>query len=127
MPIVRFHKATNPTTLEEVRVQTDAILYVEELPDTQIGRTTIQVTGLHSDGIRITESLAEVLIYLPALVSTFRHYHAGAPPEGASVVHIAPHNVSHILPNVSHDPAFWTLHFRDESELRVTHPLPANL
>ena len=101
--------------------------YQPQPPETQIGRTLIQVVGLRTDSIRITEPLGEVLSIMPPLVSSFRHYHPGAPIEGASVVHIALHNVSHILPNIPHNPAFWTLHFRDETELRVVHPLPANL
>ena len=128
MPIARFHKATDPATHDEVHINTEAVLFVEEPPVSQIGSTSIQVIGLHIEGgLRITEPLGEVLEQLPALVATFRHYHAGAPPEGASVVHIATHNVSYVLPNVPHTPTFWTIHFRDESQLRVVHPLPAEL
>ena len=127
MPIAHFHKATDPATEDEVHVNTDAVLYVEEPPSTQIGRTAIQVMGLQTDGIRITEALNEVLVQLPLLVTTLRHYHAGAPSEGASVVHIAAHNISYLVPNVPHVPTFWTIHFKDESELRVVHPLPGNL
>ena len=127
MPIAHFHKATDPATHDEVHINTDAVLFVEEPPESHIGKTSLQVIGLHTDGIRIIEPLVEVLAQLPTLVATFRHYHAGAPPEGASVVHIAAHNVSYVLPNVPHTPVFWTIHFRDESELRVVHPLPAEL
>ena len=103
------------------------MLFVEVPPETQIGSTSIHVVGLHTDSIRITDPLVDVLSILPPLVSTYRHYHAGAPHEGATAVHIAPKNVSYILPNAGHNPAFWIIHFRDESELRVVHPLPANL
>ena len=127
MSIAHFHKATDPATHDEVHINTDAVLFVEEPPESQIGKTSIQVTGLHTDGIRITEPLVDVLAQLPSLVATLRHYHAGAPPEGASAVHIAAHNVSYIVPSVPHTPTFWTIRFRDESELRVVHPLPANL
>jgi len=127
MPVAHFHKATDPATHDEVHINTDAVLFVEELPETQVGKTLLQVMGLRTDGIRITEPLVEVLTQLPVLVATLRHYHAGAPSEGASVVHIATHNVSYVLPNVPHTPAFWTIHFLDESELRVVHPLPAEL
>jgi hypothetical protein len=127
MPIAHFHKATDPATEDEVHINTDAVLYVEEPPATHVGRTAIQVMGLQTDGIRITEPLGLVLEQLPALTATLRHYHAGAPPEGASVVHIAAHNVSYVVPNVPHTPTFWTIHFKDESELRVVHPLPADL
>ena len=127
MPIAHFHKASNPNLREEVLINTDAVLFVEVPPETQIGSTSIHVIGLHTDGIRITDSLEEVLLILPPLVSTFRHYHAGAPPEGANAVHVSPTNVSYILPNVANNPAFWIIHFRDESELRVVHPLPPNL
>ena len=127
MPIAHFHKATDPATHDEVHINTDAVLYVEEPPNTQIGKTTIQVMGLKSDGIRIAEELNQVLVQLPLLVATLRHYHAGAPLEGASVVHIAAHNISYVVPNVPHTPPFWTIHFKDESELRVVHPLPGDL
>ena len=127
MPIVQFHKATNPNMPEAVLINTDAVLFVEVPPETQIGSTSIHVVGLHTDTIRITDPLVDVLSILPPLVSTYRHYHAGAPHEGATAVHIAPKNVSYILPNAAQNPAFWIIHFRDESELRVVHPLPANL
>ncbi|APW43090.1 hypothetical protein [Rhodoferax saidenbachensis] len=127
MPIAHFHKATDPATEDEVHINTDAVLFVEEPPASQIGRTAIQVMGLQTDGIRITEPLDLVLAQLPALTTTLRHYHAGPPPEGASVLHIATHNVSYVVPNVPHTPTFWTIHFKDASELRVVHPLPADL
>lgn len=127
MPIAHFHKATNPATEDEVHINTDAVLFVEEPPASQIGRTAIQVMGLKTDGVRVTEELHEVLVQLPLLVSTLRHYHAAAPLEGASVVHIAAHNISYVIPNVPHTPTFWTIHFKDESELRVVHPLPGDL
>jgi hypothetical protein len=127
MPIAHFHKATNPATEDEVHINTNAVLYVEEPPVSQIGQTAMQVMGLLTDGVRVTESLSLVLEQLPALSMTLRHYHAGAPPEGASVVHIASHNVSYIVPNTPHAPTFWTIHFKDASELRVVHPLPMDL
>ena len=79
MPIAHFHKATDPATHDEVHINTDAVLFVEEPPASQIGRTAIQVMGLQTDGIRITEELNEVLLQFPLLVTTLRHYHAGAP------------------------------------------------
>ena len=127
MPIAHFHKATDPATDDEVHINTDAVLFLEEPPTTKIGRTAIQVMGLQTDSIRIIEELNDVLLQLPVMVTTLRHYHAGAPPEGANVVHIAPHNISYIVPNVPHTPTFWTIHFKDESELRVVHPLPGDL
>ncbi len=127
MPIAHFHKATDPATEDEVHINTDAVLFVEQPPANQIGHTAIQVMGLKTDGIRVTEPLSQVLVQLPQLVSTWRHYHAGEPPEGPAVVHIAAHNVSYLVPNVPHTPAYWTIHFKDESELRIIHPLPADL
>lgn len=127
MPIAHFHKATDPVTEDEVHINTDAVLFVEEPPVTQIGRTAIKMMGLQTDGIRISEELNEVLLQLPLLVTTLRHYHAGAPSEGASVVHIAAHNISYVVPNVPHRPTFWTIHFKDESQLLVVHPLPGDL
>lgn len=127
MPIAHFHKATDPATDDEVHINTNAVLYVEEPPTSQIGRTAIQLMGLQTDSIRITEPLGQVLVQLPQLVTTWRHYHAAEPPEGPALVHIAPHNVSYAVPNVPHVPTYWTIHFLDESELRVVHPLPIDL
>ena len=127
MTIEHFHKATDPATDDEVHINTDAVLFVEEPPTAQIGRTAVQVMGLQTDGIRVTEELSQVLERLPVLVMTLRHYHAAPPPEGAGVVHIAAHNISFVVPNVPHTPTFWTIHFKDESELRVVHPLPGEL
>ena len=79
MTIEHFHKATDPATDDEVHINTDAVLFVEEPPTAQIGRTAVQVMGLQTDGIRVTEELSQVLERLPVLVMTLRHYHA-APP-----------------------------------------------
>ena len=127
MSVELFHKATDPATDDEVFINTDAVLFVEAPPAKQLGQTSIQVMGLRTDGIRIAEALTEVLERMPLMVATLRHYHAGEPAEGASVVHIAPHNVSYVLPNIPHKPSFWTIYFKDETELRVVHPLPGDL
>ena len=60
MTIEHFHKATDPATEDAVHINTDAVLFVEEPPATQIGLTAIQVMGLHTDGIRVTEELDPV-------------------------------------------------------------------
>ena len=62
MPIAHFHKATDPATQDEVHINTDAVLYIEEPPASQIGQTTIQVMGLLTDGIRIAEALARQML-----------------------------------------------------------------
>lgn len=37
------------------------------------------------------------------------------------------HKSGCVMPNVPHATTFWAIHFRDESELCVVHPLPAEL
>ena len=73
------------------------------------------------------ESIQHVLEALPGSFGAYRHYHAGAPPEGESVVHIYEHNIASISPNTPHDPVFWTITFKDQFALRVMAPLPLGL
>ena len=127
MAIIPFCKANNPPTIEPVHINAEAILFVEATSEHQVGQTLIQVFGQTEQGVRVVESVSSVLDVLPGSIAAYRHYHAGAPPEGESVVHIYTHNISTIAPNTPHDPVFWTITFKDQFALRLKAPLPVGL
>ncbi|MES2584776.1 MAG: hypothetical protein V4627_18770 [Pseudomonadota bacterium] len=127
MPIIQLLRATNPPTPEAVHINSGAVLFVEATTEHQVGQTLIQVFGQTEQGIRVVESIQHVLEALPGSFGAYRHYHAGAPPEGESVVHIYEHNIASITPNTPHDTVFWTITFKDQFALRVMAPLPLGL
>ncbi len=127
MPTIQFTRATNPTTSEVVHINPLAVLYVEAAREHLVGKTLIQVIGQTEQGMRVTEALQEVLAGLPDTVPAYRHYHAGSPNEGESVVHICAHNIASIVPNAPSAPLFWTIAFKDQSVLRIMAPLPPEL
>lgn len=88
MPIIRLRRATNPPTPEAVHINSGAVLFVEAATENQVGQTMIQMFGQTEQGIRVVESIQHVLEALPGSFGAYRHYHAGAPLEGESVVHI---------------------------------------
>lgn len=126
MAIIQLLRATNPPTPEAVHINAGAVLFVEAATENQVGQTLIQVFG-QEQGIRVVESIQHVLGMLPGSFGAYRHYHAGAPPEGESVVHIYEHNIASLTPNTPHDPVFWTITFKDKFALRVMAPLPLGL
>lgn len=127
MPLVHFNKATDPAIAEKVHINTDSILFVEKCHGIQIGKTAIKVMGLEIEPIRVDEPLSLVLAHLPGLIEARRHYLVGGPPKGSSVVHVSAQNISYLLPNTPQEPAFWTAHFKDASELCIMDPLPPSL
>lgn len=127
MAIFPFCKATNPPTIDPVHVNAGAILFVEATSENQVGQTMIQVFGQTEQGVRVVESVSNVLDVIPGAIAAHRHYHAGAPPEGESLVHIYTHNIATITPNTPHEPMFWTITFKDQFVLRVMAPLPMGL
>lgn len=127
MATIPFCKANNPPTIEAVHINAGAVLFVEAASEHQVGQTLIQVFGQTEQGVRVVESVSNVLDVMPGSVAAYRHYHAGSPPEGESVVHIFPFNVVTITPNIPHDPVFWTITFKDRSTLRIMTPLPTGL
>ena len=127
MAIIPFCKATNPPTIEAVHIQAGAVLFVEASTEHQVGQTLIQVFGQTEQGVRVVESVSSVLEMLPGSIAAHRHYHAGAPPEGESIVHIYTPNIATIAPNTPHEPMFWTITFKDQCTLRVKAPLPIGL
>lgn len=127
MSIIQFRKATNPPTNEAVHIHAGAVLFVETTAERQVGQTLIQVFGQTDQGMRVVEPVSQVLEVLPGSVAAYRHYQAAAPVEGESVVHIYTPNIASIAPNTPHDPAFWTITFKDQYALRVRSPLPIGL
>lgn len=123
MPIIQFCRATNPSTPEAVRINSGAVLFVETSPHQQVGQTLVQVLGQTEQGIRVVESLPHVLELMPGAVGMRRHYPAGAPPEGESVVYIYPENIASVVPSTPLEPVFWTITFKDQFALRVMAPL----
>jgi hypothetical protein len=127
MSIVQFCKATNPATTEAVHVNSGAVLFVETTTEHQVGQTLIQVFGQTEQGVRVAEALPNVLKMLPGSVAAHRHYHAGSPPKGESIVHIYTSNIASISPNTPQEPVFWLITFKDRFVLRVMSPLPIGL
>jgi hypothetical protein len=127
MAIIPFCKANNPPTIEAVHIHAGAVLFVEAATEHQVGQTLIQVFGQTEQGVRVVESVPSVLDVLPGSVAAHRHYHAGAPAEGESVVHIYPSNIATVAPNTPTDPIFWTITFKDRYSLRIMAPLPIGL
>ena len=127
MPTIQFTRATNPATAEVVHINPRAVLYVEAAREHLVGKTMVQVIGQAEQGIRVTEALQDVLSSVPETIPAYRHYHAGSPNEGESVVHICAHNIASIVPNAPISPLFWTIMFTDQSVLRVMAPLSPGL
>ena len=127
MAIIPFCKATNPPTIEPVHINAGAILFVEATSENQVGQTLIQVFGQTEQGVRVVESVSNVLDVLPGSIAAHRHYHAGTPPDGDNSVYIYTHNIATIAPNTPHEPVFWTITFKDQFALRVMAPLPIGL
>ncbi|MES2949632.1 MAG: hypothetical protein V4858_13910 [Pseudomonadota bacterium] len=127
MSIIQFRRSINPATYEAVHINSDAVLFVEATTEHQVGQTLVQVFGQTEQGLRVVESLSHALEMLPGSVAAHRHYHAGAPPEGESIVHIYTSNIASIVPNTPHEPVFWTITFKDKFALRVLDPLPIGL
>lgn len=131
MPFIAFNKASDPGSADDLRVNTDAVLYIEASRPDLVGHTMIHMLGQGSTVNAVTESVGTVVSSLsnwPAsLVAATRHYLAPPPDNGASTVYISPANVSYARPNQPASPDFWVLRFVDGSELRVVHPLPEGL
>lgn len=127
MAITPFNKANNPPTPEAVHINSGAVLFVEATPKHQVGQTLLQVFGQTEQSVRVVESVSQVLRSLPGSIATYRHYEAGAPPDGASVIHLYADNIATIVPNTPHEPMFWTITFKDLFSLRIAAPLPIGL
>ncbi|MBI2728603.1 MAG: hypothetical protein HYX42_20385 [Polaromonas sp.] len=133
MTFLTFNKATDPTAPDDLRINPEAVLFVEASRADLLGQTTIQLLGQGTVVNAVTESVGTVVSSIaaglksPGLVGAMRHYLATTPEDGASTVYIAPGNVSYVRPNVPETHDFWYVRFVDGSELRIVDPLPAGL
>lgn len=131
MRFIAFNKATAPVGQDDLRVNTEAILYLEASRQDLVGQTTIHMLGQGSTVNAVTEPIGIVVRSIVeatgTLVACKRHYLAPPPEDGASTVYVSPANVSYLRPNPPVAPDFWVVRFVDGSELRVTHPLPPGL
>ena len=133
MTFLAFNKATDPTAPDDLRINPEAVLYVEASRADLLGQTTIHMLGQATVVNAVTESVGTVVssiaaaLKAPGLVGATRHYLATTPGDGASTVFIAPGNVSYVRPNVPETHEFWYIRFVDGSELRIMDPLPYGL
>lgn len=131
MPFIALNKAADPGAVDDLRINTAALLYVEASRPDLIGRTTIHLLGQDTVVNAVTEPVGTVVssIFSAAgiLVACTRHYLVAPPEDGASTVYISPANVSFVRPNLPSSPDFWVVRFIDGSELRVMAPLPQGL
>lgn len=127
MPFIAFSKAVDPTTPDDLRINTLAVLYVEASRQALIGETTIHLLGQGETVNAVTESIGLVVSGIGGLAVATRHYLSPLPAEGASTVYICLANVSYVRPNVPALPDFWYVRFVDGSEIRIMDPLPGGL
>ena len=127
MTFIAFNKAFDTGALDDLRINSVAVLYVEASRPDLVGQTTIHLLGQGINVNAVTESIKSVVSEIGGLVAAVRHYLAPPPAEGASTVYICPANVSYVRPNLPASPDFWVVRFVDGSELRVQHPLPNGL
>lgn len=133
MTFIAFNKATDPTAPDDLRINPEAVLYVEASRADLLGQTTIHLLGQNTVVNAVTESVGTVVSSIaaalpaPGLVGATRHYLATTPNDGASTVYIVPGNVSYVRPNLPQMQEFWYIRFVDGSEIRIVDPLPAGL
>jgi len=127
MAFIAFNKAFDPAGPEDLRINTEAVLYVEGSRLDLVGQTTIHLLGQGVTVNAVTESVGLVVSEIGGLVAATRHYLSPPPAEGPSTVYICPTNVSYVRPNLPATPDFWVVRFVDGSELRIVAPLPDGL
>ncbi len=127
MPILAFSKAGDPSTLDDTRISSTAVRYVEPTRQGQPGKTVIHVLGQGENGLVVMEALDVVVGAIEGLIAAPRHYSGAQPEDGGSTVFIAPANVSHLRPNNPSKRDFWSVLFIDGTELRIVDPLPVGL
>lgn len=127
MPMLAFNNATDPDTPDDVHIVSSAVRFVEETRLEQSAMATIHVLGRHEAGIQVMDPLDVVVASIGGLIAATRHYLAGQPEDGGSMVFIAAANISHIRPSTPSKRDFWHVYFIDGSELRIVDPLPAGL
>ena len=131
MPFIAFTKATDPNEVDDLRINTSAVLYVEASRPDLLGKTMIHMLGQSTVVNAVKESVGTVVSaifnFAGPLVACTRHYLAPPPEGGASTVYISTTNVSYVRLNLPASPDFWVIRFVDGSELRVLHPLSQGL
>ncbi|MES2509298.1 MAG: hypothetical protein V4625_05175 [Pseudomonadota bacterium] len=135
MTFLAFNKATDPTAPDDLRINPEAVLYVEASRADLLGQTTIHMMGQGTVVNAVTETVGTVVSSIAValtspgngLVAATRHYLATLPDDGASTVYIATGNVSYVRPNAPQAHEFWYVRFIDGSELRIVDPLPSGL
>jgi len=127
MAFIAFNKAFDPARPEDLRINTEAVLYVEGSRLDLVGQTTIHLLGQGVTVNAVTESIGLVVSEIGGLVAATRHYLSPPPAEGPSTVYICPTNVSYVRPNLPATPDFWVVRFVDGSELLILAPLPDGL
>jgi hypothetical protein len=127
MAFLTFNKANNPSAPDELRINPDAVLYVEASRPDLMGATMIHLLGEGTTVNSVSDSLGTVVSAIQGLVAATRHYLAGPPETGASTVYISPRHISFVRPNLPAAADFWVIRYTDGSELRVLDPLPSQL
>jgi len=127
MPMLAFNNAADPKTPDDVHVASSAVRFVEESRLGQAALATIHVLGLREAGIQVMDPLDVVVSSIGGLTAATRHYLAGQPKDGGSMVFIATANISYIRPSTPDKREFWIIYFIDGTELRIVDPLPAGL
>lgn len=127
MPFLSFNKATDPAAPDDLRINTQAVLYVEASRPDLVGQTTIHMLGQGTTVNAVTETIGTVVTAIGGLTAARRHYLAPPPDDGASTVYIQPATVSYVRPNKPALPEFWYVKFVDGSEVRIVDPLPPGL
>lgn len=129
MSMISFNKSNDPHPPEEVRINTDAVLYAEATQPDQVGKTVLYLQGEAEKGVFLTDAITVVVDKLGGgLMPMTRHYLAGPPAAGASIVFVAPSKVSYARPGTPGAMiGFWVIRFIDGSDVRVLGPLPVGL
>ena len=79
MTFLAFNKATDPTAPDDLRINPDAVLYVEASRADLLGKTTIHMLGQGTVVNAVTESIGTVVSSIaaalknPGLVGATRH------------------------------------------------------
>lgn len=92
MAFIAFTKATDPKEIDDLRINTAAVLYVEASRPDLLGRTMIHMLGQGTVVNAVTETVGTVVSSIfdaaGVLVACTRHYLAPPPEDGASTVYI---------------------------------------
>ena len=127
MSFISFNKTSDTGAPDGLRINTNAVLFVEASRRELVGQATIHMLGQGSMVNAVNQSIGTVVSEIGGLIAATRHYLASQPDDGASTLYIRPENVSYVRPNLAAAPEFWNIRFIDGSEVRVASPLPLGL